>query len=76
MNLHPIEKSNFLPYIAAKCTAGGTGADSVTKEDEELAKKVSEMKIDTLTPKHLVKIQQFYKNLTESRSSKLYLLHR
>ena len=34
------------------------------------------MKIDTLTPKNLVKIQQFYKKLTDSKSTKLYLLHK
>lgn len=48
----------------------------VTKDDEDLAKRVERMKIDTLTPKHSVKIQQFYQNLQDKQCSKLFVLHR
>jgi len=37
--------------------------EEMSKEDKELAKKVESMKIDPLTKKHSMKIQQFYRNM-------------
>ena len=50
--------------------------EELSKEDRELAKKVEGMKIDPLTKKHSMKIQQFYRNMQDTAGSKLFLLHR
>jgi len=50
--------------------------EELSKEDKELAKKVEGMKIDPLTKKHSMKIQQFYRNMQDTAGSKLFLLHR
>merc|ERR1719414_1671949 len=50
--------------------------EELSKEDKELAKKVEGMKIDPLTKKHSMKIQQFYRNMQDTAGSELFLLHR
>ncbi len=63
------------------------GADDVANstlsaEDEELARTVQAMKIDTLTPKNSLEIQNFYQdlasknNLKNASSSAMFRLHR
>lgn len=52
--------------------------EELTPEEEELAKKLKNLKIDTLTTKNSQKIQHFWKDLQENveNSSKLFVLHR
>jgi hypothetical protein len=57
--------------IIEKTAEGGEGTtgaagEELSKADEELGKVVAEMKIDPLTKKHSVKIQQFYRNMQVS----------
>ena len=54
--------------------ASGASGDELylpSVEDEELASKLSGLKIDSLNQKHLAKIQSFYTQLNESRSRQL-----
>ncbi len=72
------DKDASAAAAASDSSPGETAAPAeISKEDEELAKKVENMKIEPLTKRHSVKIQQFYQNLQESSAgSKLFLLHR
>ena len=62
--------------IAAVSGKDAEKEEELSKEDKELAKKVEGMKIDPLTKKHSMKIQQFYRNMQDTAGSKLFLLHR
>jgi len=62
--------------IAAVSGKDAEKEEELSKEDKELAKKVDNMKIDPLTKKHSMKIQQFYRNMQDTAGSKLFLLHR
>lgn len=62
--------------IAAVSGKDAEKEEELSKEDKELAKKVENMKIDPLTKKHSMKIQQFYRNMQDTAGSKLFLLHR
>ena len=62
--------------IAAVSGKDAEKEEELSKEDRELAKKVENMKIDPLTKKHSMKIQQFYRNMQDTAGSKLFLLHR
>ena len=62
--------------IAAVSGKDAEKEEEMSKEDKELAKKVENMKIDPLTKKHSMKIQQFYRNMQDTAGSKLFLLHR
>ena len=62
--------------IAAVSGKDAEKEEEMSKEDKELAKKVESMKIDPLTKKHSMKIQQFYRNMQDTAGSKLFLLHR
>ena len=62
--------------IAAVSGKDAANEEELSKEDKELAEKVEKMKIDPLTKKHSMKIQQFYRNMQDTAGSKLFLLHR
>jgi len=60
-----------------------TGGDGVAKdgkdgsgEPSEELKNLTNMKVDTLTPEHSQKIQQFYRNLQDAKGAKLFNLHK
>ena len=71
-----IEKLNSSLPNGGAPTNGSSSNKKDAEIDEKLAKELKNMKIGVLTAGHKQKLEDFYKGLNKSKSTKLYQLHR
>jgi len=65
-----------LKALGSEVASAAGATTNGTEVDEELAKQVSNMKVDILTPKHSKVLQDFYHKLQDSGKAKLLALVR